>query len=275
MGYTHYFSLSRKPGTVRWSAFIAEVERVFAHPAVAGTIAEGSNLSSPPVANKKEVRFNGKGELRHETFLLLNTKHHLWCKTGGPRQMDYCTAWGKDYDLAVCVVLILASHHFTEVVTSDGDWDEEGWQRARALYTRVTRRIARCPWETKQCRQCARAFAAKGHSWGAGKRACPECGCGSSMSSGKSLNRCMDCAERLHPRGSNPFLSRSEHQLKSVPEVVETGDKSLCYYCSVGVKTPAEAGARVAAQMERMLVELAKMTKKRGRKLSLVSPQEI
>lgn len=254
MGYTHHFSNDTATDEA-WSAFTDEARAILSHPNIASIVAfESDRPDEPPLVDDQEVRFNGRGEEGHETFLLTRGAHNTWCKTGGPYQSEeFGDQWGKSYDLAVCTVL-LAARHLGEKVSSDGDWEEPGWQQARRLYAQLTGHIPRCPWKTKQCAQCSRVFKAEGHSWG-GSTICARCGAGSfrggpaQNNPSKWVMTCMDCG--------------STKQKKQAPT-------SLCYYCSHGCTDKADAKQKLRTTWHRVLGEITKVKKSKGRHLKAV-----
>lgn len=168
MGYSHYFILPQKPTVKAWRAFTTEVKAILGHPAIAPLVClEQNKPMKPPKITREEVRFNGKEENGHETFMISRSTTNDFCKTGGICQADILDQWGKSYDVAVCAVLISAHHHLQLEVSSDGEWDEDGWMRARTIYGVVTNRLPLCPWAQKSCAQCHQYFALN-HSWGGG-----------------------------------------------------------------------------------------------------------
>lgn len=167
MGYTHYYSLDKRPSVVRWRRFQIEVGKILAHPSVASLVCfESDEPDRAPWNRGSNLRFNGKGEQGHETFFLERAALRLFCKTGGMGQADLVDQWGKSYDLAVCAVLISGHEHLGLEVHSDGEWHELGWLRARTLYGQVTNRITLCPWPQKTCAKCKLGFKQVGHAWG-------------------------------------------------------------------------------------------------------------
>jgi hypothetical protein len=60
----------------------------------------GWNGKGKPVFNTRQVRFNGKGELNHETFAITSTD--------GINEGQFCKTNRKPYDLLVVACLIAA-----------------------------------------------------------------------------------------------------------------------------------------------------------------------
>lgn len=255
MGYTHYFTIKRRPTDRQWAAFVRDVRAILAHPAVAPHVCfERDEPDRPPQVDEEAVQFNGRGEEGCETLYIPRAAHRTFCKTGGPDQMEFGgDSWGKAYDSAVCAVLLAASRHLGAEVSSDGEWDEPGWSQARALYGRAAGHIARCPWPVKRCAKCPRVFKAEGHAWG-GDKICVKCGCGSwrGYRTGRSapVMRCMDC-------GGTRSKTRAP--------------LSWCFYCSNGYATKEDAKVDLQSRWSRVLAQIEEQQRKRGRHLQLVS----
>jgi hypothetical protein len=238
MGYTHYFSRGTNASENKWSAFTQEVRELLFHPAISNlTCEEIDKPTNPPVINNTKVFFNGKGEDGHETFVLHRAAHRDFCKTGGIKQMDTVDSWGKGYDVAVCCVLLSAHRHLRERVTSDGDWSEEGWMRARALYAKVTSQLVTSPWPEKCCTQCGRFFARNHHSWG-GREICRKCK-GSGYVRVGEVTTCSTCCSKNTFRKEKP--------------------KNWCWFCSNGYKDKEKA----AKAIEKRWLEITKALKNR------------
>jgi hypothetical protein len=139
VGYTHHW---RRPGRLPARKFRAAAEdcrkvvetlcreRRF-------RVQRESDGTTPPVFDRDAVRFNGEGDLGHETFHVPRVytppdwqREHYRKGPWG----DFCKTARKPYDLAVCACLIVLRHHLGGKfgVSSDGGDDEEGWAAARA-----------------------------------------------------------------------------------------------------------------------------------------------
>ena len=105
MGYTHYFELKAD----LTDEVLRDVEKVIEkYP----DLVLECDCDEPPLVSKELIRFNGRGEDGHETFLI-KPHHHVFCKTNK-----------KPYDLAVCEVLLILKHHYRDdfELSSDGFW---------------------------------------------------------------------------------------------------------------------------------------------------------
>jgi len=243
VGYTHYFSRGKDSSDRSWSKFTDEVRTILSHPAISDLMCEEyTKPDVPPVINDREVRFNGKGKDGHETFLLTRVAHNESCKTGGPSQVSFCESWGKHYDIAVSCVLLSAKQHLRERVSSDGDWSEESWLRARALYAHITSRIVLCPWPQKTCSKCEKIFKSHGHAWG-GSKVCSKCK-GGSYHSNNLGTVCMTC--------------------KAVNSFRLAKPRTWCWYCSNGYKNKEEAAEDLTKKWELITEELKKLALKKG-----------
>lgn len=136
MGYTHYWRISRAISKANWANFCNNVRRVLDDPQIAPLVCmEDDQPDQPPQVDGTQVVFNGKGPEGHETFVLVP----------GPAEFTFCKTAQKPYDLAVCLVLLLAQYLPDIRISSDGRWDGE-WKPAREAYRRIFGREAKCPW---------------------------------------------------------------------------------------------------------------------------------
>lgn len=137
MGYTNYWYRPKSIPAKVWEAFRADAcllintwnrqddpkRRVAWEYNAAGKL---------PDVNGKVVRFNGTGELGHETFLIERTiakDEQDRAKPDGT-YFAFCKTSRKPYDDLVVAVLVALKHHCPAVkVSSDGsdkDWRERG-----------------------------------------------------------------------------------------------------------------------------------------------------
>ena len=88
-------------------------------------IGEGMGEGGKPEFTKDTVRFNGVGELSHETFsIVLNDNEWNFCKTAR-----------KPYDLLVCSCLLASAEILGYEISSDGNLDD--WKPAIEFYNEV------------------------------------------------------------------------------------------------------------------------------------------
>jgi hypothetical protein len=102
---------------------------------------EGSNSiiqreyddESFPLVNGEQIRFNGKGEDGHETFLLAREdKPREWSEKKD-EVFNFCKTAHKDYDVYVTAVLVLAKLHLKDNIRLSSDGDISDWQAGIAL----------------------------------------------------------------------------------------------------------------------------------------------
>lgn len=120
MGYTHYWRGKKRPTEKQWKAIMVEVDKLFNTKEAFKLIRYEQGRNTPPTLNAEEIRFNGRGENAHETFLF----------TRDPSSFEFCKTAGKPYDLFVVGVLTIVYHFAPECydITSDG-WPDE-WEPA-------------------------------------------------------------------------------------------------------------------------------------------------
>jgi hypothetical protein len=104
MGYTHHFKLN---GNLT-SNVLTEIKEVLGN----HNITYEFNSKDPAVVTSDLIRFNGYEDAGYETFAL------------EPGREEFCKTNYKEYDLAVCEVLLVLKHHYGEEfeLKSDGFW---------------------------------------------------------------------------------------------------------------------------------------------------------
>ena len=122
MGYTHYWSTKKRPTKKQWDAIKREVGKLFATKEAFKTIRYEGNRNTAPILNDEFIRFNGRGENAHETFLF----------TRDITKFEFCKTARKPYDKFVCGVLIVACHFAPDCfdISSDGCRDDLEWVEA-------------------------------------------------------------------------------------------------------------------------------------------------
>lgn len=110
MGYTHYWTVKRPFTTKQWAIICADTRALF-EKSVIVLVGDEEDQQSEPIADSKQIRFNGAGDGMYETFLLSKGIDDAFCKTAR-----------MPYDLIVCAVLIVANKHAPKsiTITSDG-----------------------------------------------------------------------------------------------------------------------------------------------------------
>lgn len=134
MGYTHYWYKNRDFTNTEWAA-VKTLARTFLehlpdHSASAGgyyieeklELAFDYDAPDVPVAiDASQIRFNGLGDLGHETFVLLKQ----------PSKFNFCKTTRKPYDFAVCGVLLIAQKQAPEVLNIHSDGGPDDWMPVR------------------------------------------------------------------------------------------------------------------------------------------------
>lgn len=135
MGYVNSYNHTQSFTDTEWTGIVTDVRKMFAAlPAVtpdAGIPGSGGEIlqiddqeGNPPIANEKEIFFNGCGYegADHETFQI--TK-----KAGS----DFCKTARAPYDLAVQACLLIACYHAPGSIKISSDGDPEEWLAAAKL----------------------------------------------------------------------------------------------------------------------------------------------
>ena len=141
MGYTHYWKKIEELDQDKWNDFTKDVESLLED---STTIQFEDDVPKPPKITKDYIRFNGKGEKGHETFIFDRKQAmHSWTKVEDTDGMyfNFCKTAYKPYDLYVVAVLALASLHFGDdiLLSSDGSTHDlrTGHELAYGVYKGV------------------------------------------------------------------------------------------------------------------------------------------
>jgi hypothetical protein len=127
MGYTHYWENNAREIPEEALVIIREiVDQAYA----GGIIQLEHNRKGLPVVTERLIRFNGVGELGHETFRF-DLDDAYRSERGTP--FAFCKTNQKPYDVVVMKVLIVLKWALDHLVTirSDGRFGEE-WADVRA-----------------------------------------------------------------------------------------------------------------------------------------------
>lgn len=136
MGYSHYFSHKKSINEDAWKkiceGFRLVVDNLPSRSETAGghyndrpVVLQFEDDDSRPIQIDDEViRFNGVGDMGHQTFFLARTWHD------GDSPVQFCKTARKPYDHAVCSALIILNHYAPGCndILSDGNPDE--WMSA-------------------------------------------------------------------------------------------------------------------------------------------------
>jgi len=139
LGYTHYWTLKGCAPADDWHAAITDIRKLLK---TKGKLVQfESDTAAPPTVDALEVRFNGVGNMGHETFSIRSDG-----ETGTHRPgWAFCKTARKPYDLVVtaCLLVLKAKMPLWIELDSDGGWAHEsadfrgGWQSAEALCRKV------------------------------------------------------------------------------------------------------------------------------------------
>jgi len=131
MGYTHYFGFNEKQELFDREVLkkIKKVTYCFYDKKVIQ--AEDDNPDKP-IANPKEISFNGLGEYGHESFYLTPSIS---------ASMSFTKTAHKPYDLPVCIILLILKVHYQDKfeLGSDGFYGEldENWKKAISYVNKI------------------------------------------------------------------------------------------------------------------------------------------
>lgn len=126
MGYTHYWE---NVATVIPTDALVIIREIVEEAYADGIIQVEHNRTGLPIVTNKLIRFNGVGELGHETFRFDVDDHY---RTERGSHFAFCKTNQKSYDAVVMKVLIVLKWALKDAVTirSDGSFHEE-WQSVR------------------------------------------------------------------------------------------------------------------------------------------------
>ena len=124
MGYTHYFELEETINEETWKSILMDVKSaaLASYPLVQY---EWDDKAAPQF-DTKGIRFNGVGELGHETFVL-RPDDVSWA---------FCKTARKPYDVLVVATLIIVKHH-CETFSWSSDGEVEDFEDALELLQSV------------------------------------------------------------------------------------------------------------------------------------------
>lgn len=134
MGYTHYFEMKKQPDEIQWQNIVSATKQLEAQLPANTRTAGGYHTNDPLLLcpdetdiSLIEIRFNGKGDLGHETFLI--HPHY--------DGFNFCKTARKPYDLLATAVLLVCHHLAPGCWDIGSDGDPEDWQEAVALVKSV------------------------------------------------------------------------------------------------------------------------------------------
>lgn len=137
MGYTHYFPQTRSFTKDEWNQVKDGVKSIVRH-----CLSESIKLQfeyndkRPPEISEKIIRFNGEGDLGHETFYVSKVMNHNSWENKTQPAFQFCKTARKPYDLAVCLSLLRIKSVAPDVLNIGSDGDEE-WNQVYPVYKTI------------------------------------------------------------------------------------------------------------------------------------------
>ena len=123
MGYTHYWSQSRKFVQAEWTA-IRKAVKAITDETDAELCYEYDKEDRAIQIDGQRIRFNGAGDEGHETFIITRSVPAApeWRAKDDP-DFQFCKTARKDYDAPVVACLIA----IREIVPDAFEWSSDGW----------------------------------------------------------------------------------------------------------------------------------------------------
>lgn len=140
MGYTHHFSYGKIPLS-KWEKITKDIKTLLKNlpehslssggyfPNVPIVLKYEWNKKGRPLVDIDTVRFNGEGDMGHETFFVERIPHDYEGKRT-TRANKFCKTARKPYDLAVQGCLLVFRHYLGKAFDLRSDGDNEEWQVA-------------------------------------------------------------------------------------------------------------------------------------------------
>lgn len=128
MGYSHYTGYQKRSFTVsEWKSIVTATKEVIK--LLPGLIM-GFDGTGKPIANAKEIRFNGNAidDQGHETFCITKAKDP---------EFNFCKTASKPYDVVVVAVLCIVNHFAPDVFQIGSDGNANDWAAGHELAQRI------------------------------------------------------------------------------------------------------------------------------------------
>lgn len=124
MGYVHYWTIRDElpPLTSKGISMISNIFRKHAD-----LVQFGCDQAGPPLIENKQMRFNGIAEKGHDTFFWAADKIDF----------NFCKTAREDYDLVVCLTLLVLRSQYEDKFRLSSDGDSEDWQEAFDEFERL------------------------------------------------------------------------------------------------------------------------------------------
>lgn len=150
MGYTHYFTQKRDLKVSEMERLVDAAEKIIAASGVPVLFEFDSN--EPPELSPDCIRFNGKLDDGHETFMLPKTRpaKQKW-EDAQDRGFQFCKTARKPYDVVVAAALCAVSQIVPSAFFIQTDGDVEDWEHGVALFNKAcgaSLKTDELPWFT-------------------------------------------------------------------------------------------------------------------------------
>ena len=129
IGYTHYWYRKPMLASDKFAKASEDCKKICEEEKKNGVaIVYEYNKPFDPIFTADTVRFNGEGDIGHETFYIAQTfqSHYTQYDASQKKVFAFCKTANKPYDVAVCACLIIFKYWFPDIdVSSDGtmqDW---------------------------------------------------------------------------------------------------------------------------------------------------------
>jgi hypothetical protein len=138
LGYTHYHYQKPVLNQKKFDRFSEAVNKLLESDEAKQLLAlESDNEFAPASVTNQEVRFNGKGEDGHETFLFKRETKVADYQEDKKMAFSFCKTARKPYDKYVVACLIVAKIIFGKDVKISSDGEIENWQEGKGLVEKV------------------------------------------------------------------------------------------------------------------------------------------
>ena len=146
MGYTHYWSLKDSNLSQKnFNKVLKDIKKIEKHlkddgqPLFSGNgLVKGIYYDGGMIDDKFECNgFYLNGDANN------GEDHETFCFGSGENEWNFCKTARKEYDIAVCMILLSLKYHVRSTkITSDGDGEQKEWGQAFDLWREIFGRKA-------------------------------------------------------------------------------------------------------------------------------------
>lgn len=138
MGYTHYWNQKRNFTPAEWRAITADTRAVLDNPSLGIDLLYEDDSNEPPLVDDDVIRFNGRLDDGHETFILERKRRAKWDYEDADEYkrygaFEFCKTARKPYGAVVTAVLLIARHVAPGAIKLSSDGDNTDWARGLAM----------------------------------------------------------------------------------------------------------------------------------------------